>query len=104
MNPIIVTIGSFELRWYAVLMLVAVISGIFLIEKEAKRFNIKRDFIFNLCFWAIILGFICARLYYVAFNWDYYSQNIIEILEVWNGGLAIHGGIIAGLITIIIMN
>jgi len=100
MNPIAFTIGNIEIRWYALFILVGVLLAFFIIKKEAKRFNIKSDFIFNLCFWAIIFGFIGARVYYVIFNWDYYSQNMIEILEVWQGGLAIHGGLIAGIITI----
>ena len=53
-------------------------------------------------FWTLIFGLIGARLYYVIFDWSYYSVNISEIWKVWNGGLAIHGGIIAGLLTILI--
>src|SRR5574344_565222 len=101
MNPILIKIGSYEIRWYAVIMLCAVIIGIILAEKEAKRFNIKTDFVFNMLFWAIIFGFLGARIYYVIFNWDYYSTNTIEILEIWKGGLAIHGGIIGALLTIL---
>ena len=101
MNPVIFTIGNFSIRWYAVLILIGVLLALYLINKEAKRFQIKSEFIFNLCFWAIIFGFIGARIYYVIFNWDYYSQNLIEIVEIWKGGLAIHGGIIAGLLVIV---
>ena len=53
-------------------------------------------------FWALIFGIIGARLYYVIFNIDMFKDNPIDILKVWNGGLAIHGGLIAGLITIIL--
>jgi phosphatidylglycerol---prolipoprotein diacylglyceryl transferase len=102
MNPVALTIGHFELRWYAIFMLLAVASCIYLAEKEYKRFNLKTDFIFNMAFWAIIFGFIGARLYYVIFNWDYYGSHIGEILQIWKGGLAIHGGLIAGLITIFV--
>jgi len=100
MNPILITIGNFQIRWYAVFILVGVLLALYLINKEAKRFNIKSDFMFNMCFWGIIFGFIGARLYYVIFNWGYYSQNLIEIIQIWNGGLAIHGGMIGGLLTI----
>ena len=58
------------------------------------------DFIFNMAFWAIIIGFIGARIYYVAFNWNMYASNPISILEVWQGGLAIHGGLIFGVLSI----
>lgn len=102
MNPILITIGNFEIRWYAVLILIGALLGIYLAEKEGKRFNVKAEFIFNMLFWSIIFGFLGARLYYVLFNWDYYGNHIIEILQIWKGGLAIHGGIIFGLLTILI--
>ncbi len=100
MNPVIFSIGGFDVKWYSVIVLTAVIIGITLVQKEAKKFKIKGDFIFNMIFWAIIFGLIGARLYFFIFNWEYYSKNLTEIYKTWEGGLAIHGGIIAGLITI----
>ena len=101
MNPILIDLGFFEIRWYAVLILIGVISALIVITSETKRFNIKSEFIFNMGFWTIIFGIIGARIYYVIFNWDYYSQNLSEIVKIWEGGLAIHGGIILGLLTIL---
>lgn len=102
MNPILFSIGNFEIRWYSVFLLVGFLVGYFFINKEAKRFDIEKDFIFNLIFWTLIFGILGARLYYVIFDWSYFSSHINEIWQIWNGGLAIHGGIIAGLLTIII--
>lgn len=102
MNPIMFTIFGIEIKWYSFLILIGIIIGILLIEKEAKRFNIDKDTIFNMCFYAIIFGILGARLYYVLFNMSYYRYNILEIFAIWNGGLAIHGGLIAGVITIYI--
>lgn len=102
MNPVIFSIGGFDIKWYSVLILLAVIIGITLVQKEAKKFKIKGDFIFNMLFWAIIFAFIGARIYFVIFNWDYYSKNLSEIYKTWDGGLAIHGGIIAALMTVYI--
>lgn len=102
MNPVIFSIGNFEVRWYSVMLLVAFIVAVFFIEREAKRFDVPKDFIFNMIFWALVFGIIGARIYYVIFDWEYFSANINEIWQIWNGGLAIHGGIIAGLLTIII--
>ena len=82
MSPVIVSIGSFEIRWYSVLMLVAIFIGLFLIKKEAQRLNLKYDFIFNMCFWAIIVGYICSRLSYVLFNLEYYGLYISTKLLV----------------------
>lgn len=101
MSPVIVSIGAFEIRWYSVIMLVAIFIGLFLIKKEAQRLNLKYDFIFNMCFWAVIVGYICARLYYVLFNLEYYGVHPEEIFMVWKGGLAIHGGLIGGLLTML---
>ncbi len=102
MDPIFFRVGSFEIMWYSIFILLGVISAIFLILREGKRFNYSKDFLFNLAFWTIIFGFIGARTYYVIFNFSLYKDNLLSILEIWNGGLAIHGGIIAGLITILI--
>ncbi len=101
MNPILISFGNFEIRWYAVCILLGVIAAIMVIKSEAKKFNVKLDFIFNMCFWALIIGIVGARIYYVIFNWDYYSQNLTEIVQIWKGGLAIHGGIICGFLTIL---
>ena len=100
MNPVLITIGTLEIKWYSVLILVGVIIGIAMLIKEGKRYNISKDFLFNLAFWTIVFGIIGARLYYVIFNWSDYMNDPISIIKIWNGGLAIHGGIISGLIFI----
>ena len=68
---------------------------------ETKRLKIDTEYFFNMIFYTIIFAFIGARLYYVIFNLDYYFANLSEIPAIWNGGLAIHGGIIGGTLTII---
>ena len=78
------------------------LTACLIIYRESKRKNINIDFLINLIFNTIIFGIIGARLYYVLFNFEYYLANPVEILEIWNGGLAIHGGILTGLITILI--
>ena len=102
MNPVIYSIGGFSIRWYSVLILTGAIIGILLLMIEAKRFKIGSDFIMNISFYTIIFGIIGARAYYVLFNFEQYKDNIVDIFKIWNGGLAIHGGMIAGLITIIV--
>lgn len=101
-SPTIFTLFGFEVRWYSVLILIAIIISYFLITAESRRFQIKKEFLFNLMFWTIIIGIIGARLYYVVFNFEYYKEHLTEIYQVWNGGLAIHGGILFGFITILI--
>lgn len=99
MNPVAFSIFGFGIRYYSLFILGAVILSYILINKEAKKFDIDKDFIFNMFFWSIIIGIFGARLYYVLLSMDYYSGNFKEIFKIYNGGLAIHGGIIAGLIT-----
>ncbi len=101
MNPVLFTIGNFEIKWYSVLLLVAVLVGIGLLMREGKKQNYPKDFLFNLCFWVIIFGFIGARAYYVIFNWSSYASNPISIFKIWEGGLAIHGGLLAGFLTLV---
>lgn len=96
MNPILYEIGSFQIHWYSVLVLAGFVIGYGFIMNEAKRLEINNNFIGNLVFWIIIFSLIGARAYYVIFNWDYYSVHTDKILRVWEGGLAIHGGIILG--------
>ncbi len=102
MSPVIFKLGNFELRWYSVLILVGVFIAYRLVISEARRYHIKNEFIFNMMFWALIMGILGARIYYVIFEWNYYKVNILEIFKIWKGGLAIHGGLIAGGITIIV--
>ena len=102
MNPVLINLFGLEIRWYSVLILTGVIIGILLLKREAKRFEINWDFIFNLSFWTIIIGIIGARLYYVVFNWSQYRTNLLDILKIWEGGLAIHGGLIFGAITLFV--
>ena len=98
MSRYIVTIGDFSIEWYSVLIVVGAILALIMILKEAKRYGYPSDFVFNMCFWSIIVGIIGARLYYVVFNLDLYT-NLGDIFKIWEGGLAIHGGIIFGAIT-----
>ncbi|MDD2238334.1 MAG: prolipoprotein diacylglyceryl transferase [Bacilli bacterium] len=102
MDPVLLTISGYEIRWYSILLVFAVIVGILLFQREGKKFKVKPEFVFNMAFWAIIFGLIGARLYYVIFNWDYFGDNLNEIYQIWEGGLAIHGGIIAGFLTVLV--
>ncbi len=98
MNPIFIQFGPISIYWYSIFILIALIIGIYLVIKEGKKHNLKADMITDLAFFMIPIALVCARLYFVIFHWDYYSANLIEIFYVWEGGLAIHGGIIGGLL------
>ena len=100
-SPIFFTIGSVEIRWYSLFILIAFICAYSLVIKETGRFKISRDFIFNIAFWIFVYGIIGARLWYVLFNLNEYISNPIDIIKIWEGGLAIHGGIIAGVLVVL---
>ena len=93
-----IQIGSFTIKFYALCILFGMIVAIILGLREAKKLKINTDDIFNGAVIGIILGILGARIYYVIFEWGSYKNNIIEIFMIWNGGLAIHGGIIVAFI------
>ena len=94
----IITIGNFELKWYSFLLLIALTLGSVLIYINSKKYNLDKNKIIDLIFYLILFSVIGARIYYVIFNIGYYIKYPIEIIKVWEGGLAIHGGIIAGIL------
>lgn len=96
MERVAFDLGVIQIYWYSIFIFLGALAACIVIYLEAKKRKLNDEFIVNLAFNAIIFGIIGARLYYVLFNFDYYMQNPIEILEIWNGGLAIHGGLIAG--------
>ena len=102
MSKIAISIGELTITWYSIFILTGIILAGLVINKEANKHGISGGFVTNLVFWCVIFGILGARVYYVLFNLDYYSSSPIEIIKIWNGGLAIHGGILAGLITTIL--
>ncbi len=101
MNPILIEIGNIKIYWYSIMILTGMILGCILILKEAKKFNIPKETMNDLLFYTIIIGIIGARIYYCIFEINSYKDNLLSIFKVWEGGLAIHGGIIAGAICMI---
>ena len=102
MHPILVRIGPIEIRYYGLMYVIAIITGIIILRKEAKRknLNIAPEDIYSYAFWVVLGGILGARIYYVLFMWKkFYSQHPTEIFAIWHGGLAIHGGIIGGVLT-----
>lgn len=89
-------LGPLVIRWYGILMAVAILVGLWLGHRQARRQGLPADDIVSVGQWAILAGLVGARLYEVVFNWDYYGQYPAKIIAVWEGGLAIHGGLILG--------
>ncbi|HAS90891.1 MAG TPA: prolipoprotein diacylglyceryl transferase [Clostridiales bacterium] len=99
MNPVAFNIFGIDIMWYGVLISAGVLIGVLIALKEAKRTGFKEDDLIDFLLYAIPAGIIGARAYYVIFSWDYYSQNPSQIINIRSGGLAIHGAIIAGVVT-----
>ena len=98
MNRVAFTIFGLDIMWYGVLMASAMVLCVILALREGKRVNISEDDILNLAIVAIPCGLLGARLYYVIFNWSWYSENLSEILNFRGGGMAIHGALIGGIL------
>ncbi|MBQ4105019.1 MAG: bifunctional methylenetetrahydrofolate dehydrogenase/methenyltetrahydrofolate cyclohydrolase FolD [Clostridia bacterium] len=97
-NEVAFTVGNYDIRWYAVIIATGFILAFLYAMHRASYFHVDTDKMFD----CIIVGFICAivgaRLYYVIFSWDDYKDNLISILYIHQGGLAIYGGLIGALL------
>lgn len=101
LNPVAFHLGNLSVKWYGILMATAVVVAAWMAIAEGKRRQIMSDDFVDFLLWAVPLGFIGARLYYVVFEWKFYSQHPDQIIAIWNGGIAIYGGLIAGLIVLL---
>jgi len=101
-QPILFGLGALEVHWYGFLIAIGALLAFGIFYYLAQKYGLKKDDVYNLVFYLIIFGLIGDRLYYVIYAWGYYSQNLLDIFKVWEGGLAIHGAMIAGIIVILI--
>lgn len=97
-DPVAFQIGPLAVRWYGILLTSGMLAGVVLAMREARRLGQDPDFVANLALVVLPAAIIGARLYYVAFNPKYYLAHPAEIFAIWHGGLAIHGGVIAGVL------
>ena len=98
MNSTAITLGFLEIKWYSIFILFAICVASTIIFLEAFKKKINKETMLDIIFYGLIVGILGARIYYVLFNLDYYLSDPIEIISMWHGGLAIHGGLIATLI------
>ncbi|MCM3388649.1 prolipoprotein diacylglyceryl transferase [Ureibacillus chungkukjangi] len=98
-NPVAFSIGTIEVRWYGILIALGIVLAYFVAQKEAVKRGLPEDFLTDMLIWAIPISIISARIYYVAMKWEYYGANPEKIIQIWNGGIAIHGALIGAVIT-----
>jgi phosphatidylglycerol:prolipoprotein diacylglycerol transferase len=99
-NPIAFTLLGLEIRWYGIFIAIGILLGLYIGYKRAPGHGIPQEKVIDLALIGIPAGIIGARLYYVLFNWDYYANDFYKIIDVRSGGLAIHGGLILGLLAV----
>ncbi len=97
-----ITIGGFTIAFYGMIIAFGMVMGYLMTAFQAKRTGQEPDLYLDLALWDIVFAVIGARIYYVVFSWDYYKDNLLQIFNTRGGGLAIYGGVIAGVITTII--
>ncbi|MCR2803927.1 prolipoprotein diacylglyceryl transferase [Paenibacillus soyae] len=97
-NPVVFEIGGLSIRWYGIILGLAALAGLLLAVQEGKRFGIKPDFFMDLLLFGAPSAIIAARIYYVAFMWEDYKDNPMDIFKIWEGGIAIYGAIIGAFI------
>ncbi|MCC4220338.1 prolipoprotein diacylglyceryl transferase [Staphylococcus saprophyticus] len=102
-DPIAFELGPISVRWYGIIIAMGILLGYFIAQASVKRIGFHQDTLVDIIFWSAIFGFIVARIYFVIFQWPYYVQHPIEIPMIWQGGIAIHGGLIGGFVTGIII-
>ena len=102
MNPIAFQIGSFEVRWYGILIAFGVIVAIILAGYNCKNKEADFDIILDAFFVAFPAAIVGARMYYVIFEFQNYKDNLIDMFNIRKGGLAIHGGLIGGFLAVYI--
>ena len=97
------TVFGFEIAYYGLIIAIGMVLAVALILKEAKRCGFSEDDWLDVCIVVIIFAVIGARLYYVAFSWDLYKDDLWSILNIRQGGLAIYGGVIGGILAGLVM-
>ncbi|MGC9505767.1 prolipoprotein diacylglyceryl transferase [Baaleninema sp.] len=97
-GPVLFQLGPVTVRWYGFLIASAVLIGVTLAQYLAQRRGVDPELIGDYAIWGVLAAIPCARLYYVLFQWDVYSQHPEQIIAIWRGGIAIHGAVIGGIL------
>lgn len=98
LNPVAFHLGPIPVHWYGIILGTAALVGLWLATREGKRFGIPSEFFMDLLLIGVPSAIVGARIYYVAFKWDDYRDNWLDIFKIWEGGIAIHGALIGAII------
>ncbi len=101
-DPVAFSIGSLRVHWYGLILGLGALAGLLLAIREGKRFGIPQEFFMDLLLLGVPSAIIGARIYYVAFKWEDYKDNFLDVFKIWNGGIAIFGALIGAIICALI--
>ncbi|HCY9786115.1 TPA: prolipoprotein diacylglyceryl transferase [Staphylococcus aureus] len=102
-DPVAFNLGPLSVRWYGIIIAVGILLGYFVAQRALVKAVLHKDTLVDIIFYSALFGFIAARIYFVIFQWSYYVENPSEIIKIWHGGIAIHGGLIGGFIAGVIV-
>lgn len=102
-EPILISLGPVNIYWYGLFIVTGILAGIMVVLKVAEKYDLPKNKIIDTIFWLVISGVIGARLYHVLLEFPFYLEHPLSIFAVWQGGLAIHGGLFAGGVVSIIL-
>ncbi|HGZ8221379.1 TPA: prolipoprotein diacylglyceryl transferase [Staphylococcus aureus] len=102
-DPVAFNLGPLSVRWYGIIIAVGILLGYFVAQRALVKAGLHKDTLVDIIFYSALFGFIAARIYFVIFQWPYYAENPSEIIKIWHGGIAIHGGLIGGFLAGVIV-
>lgn len=102
LNPLALQWGPLTVHWYGVIIAAGVLVALTLSIREGKRLGIPEEAFYDYLLIALPVAIVCARIYYVAFQWPYYAAHPEEIIAIWDGGIAIYGALIGGVVTMVL--
>lgn len=103
LDPIVFSIGNFSVHWYGLILGFGALVGLLLAIQEGKRFGIPQEFFMDVLLIGAPSAIVGARIYYVAFMWDEYKNDLWKIFKIWEGGIAIYGALIGAIIAAVIL-
>lgn len=100
--PLGFSLGALSIRFYGVIIALGLILAVYYGLRRREQFGLKENDILDGVLWIVPFAVICARAYYCIFEWDRFAQNPISLLYIWQGGLAIYGGVIGAAIGVVV--
>lgn len=97
LDPVAFKLGPLQVHWYGIILGSATLIGLWVAIREGRKHGLVSDVFLDMLVWVLPAAIVGARLYYVIFQWDYFSQHPAEIIAIWNGGIAIHGALIGSI-------